>query len=152
MLAILAEEKVNRRYCHIRNLFLALSLSVIAGCSVPTHVILFNNSLNDISIEFKNDDRNLERVTINSHQKIKIKGLLEMGFSINSNSSLKTYAMSMGDISSYIEQIGFGPFFERVAKAQLEDNGCIYLVDINVEFPMHELGKQPEGFPLCAQK
>jgi len=137
-----------RRYRLIRNVFLALLLSVIAGCTVEMHVILFNNSQDDITLVFRNDDRKLENVVVKSHEQVKVKGLLEMSFSIRS-SSTNAYAMSVGDISSFVEHVGFGPFFERIVKAQLESDGCIYLVGIKDKFPIAEKGIQPEGFPLC---
>jgi len=121
----------------------------ITSCSVPVQVILFNSSLGDIIImSKKGTDREVVNVVVKVNEQVKITTLLDSEFSIRSQSSIYAYERGVIPIS-FVETIGFWPFFERVAKAQLESDGCIYLIPVKEELPVHEFGMQPEGFPLC---
>jgi hypothetical protein len=50
--------------------------------------------------------------------------------------------------SEYIETTGFGPFFKRLIRAQLNEDGKIFLIKIGEKPPISENFEQPEGYPL----
>jgi hypothetical protein len=50
--------------------------------------------------------------------------------------------------SEYMEMIGFGPFIKRLIRAQLNEDGKVFLIKIGRKYPVSEIIDQPEGYPL----
>ncbi len=131
---------------------LSLSILIIApllsACTVPTKVLLFNASTEDIALEYVDEYQKSIIKTIRINEKAESMMLLEAAFSINRNSLVLRYSPD-GFPQEFAENTGFGPFHSRIVKMQLEKDRCIYLVAKNAQYPARVHGAQPVGFPLC---
>lgn len=126
--------------------------ALLTACSVPTLIVFTNASTQSITLSYKGEDRQVASLIVNPNAKVEIKRLLDMHFSIRRQDMNLEYDVEMVP-EAFIEHVGVGPFFKRVAKAQLENDGCIYLIAIKEDArPGHVHAVQPEGFPLCPKK
>lgn len=133
-------------------LFLVLICStVLSACTVPTLVTFTNASTQSVTLSYKGEDGQITSLVIGPNVKLEIKRLLDMHFSIRRQDLSFEYDVEMVP-EAFIEHVGVGPFFKKVAKAQLENDGCVYLIAIKDDQPGHVHAAQPEGFPLCPKK
>lgn len=127
---------------------IALSLMSAFGCTVPMHVIFVNASPVDVVLIFKNENREMESLTVKANEGVEIKRLLDIRFSIRSHTSTFDYGVQLVP-QTFIEHVGFGPFFKRVVRAQFMADNCIYLIVPGEKLPSSTASPQPHGFPLC---
>lgn len=118
------------------------------ACTVPTRVILFNGTSQDIDLLYRDMSGDFTESNVKAKFMIEIAGLLSARFSIRTQSHNYEYIREVVP-ESFITHVGIGPFFKRVAKAQLENDWCIYLVDASTELPAESFPIQPPGYPLC---
>lgn len=112
------------------------------------HVIFVNASAVDVVLTFKNEHREMESLVVKANEAVEIKRLLDIRFSIRSQTSTFDYGVELVP-QTFVEYVGFGPGFKRVAKAQLMADNCVYLVTLGESLPGHTARPQPDGFPLC---
>jgi hypothetical protein len=104
--------------------------------------------MQDIVLAYVDENRKPLTRIVRINEKTASIMLLEAAFSIRNNSLVFRYTPA-GFPQEFVEQTGFGPFFSRIVKVQLEKDGCIYLVAKKGPFPARDHGAQPAGFPLC---
>jgi len=140
-----------RLFAAVPKLAVAVTLLIaMTACSVSTTVIFANASKHSVSISFKDDRHMIVSLIIAPNSTVEIKHLLDASFSIVTPESTMEYERTPAPVT-YIEQIGFGPFLKRVVKAQLENDGCIYLLSKEDAIPNQQHEAQPPDFPLCPQ-
>jgi len=127
---------------------------MIGGCTVPTTVIFLNSTNHDVLVFYTGDGHNRTSTAIKPNSVAEIKSLLDMRFSIQSNGSTMDYVPNLPSSvpESLIANVGFGPFFKRIVKAQLGADKCVYLLKNSQETLNRQLDPQPPGFPLCPAK
>lgn len=123
-------------------------MAFLSACTVPTKVLLFNASTQDIVLEYMDEYQKPITKVIPVNEKAESITLLEAVFSIRRNLLVLRYTPD-GFPQEFVENTGFGPFHSRIVKMQFEKDGCIYLVPKNAQYPAREHGVQPAGFPLC---
>lgn len=146
-----AKSDWSRYRLNVKLLPVLICSTLLSACTVPTLVIFTNASTQSITLSYKGEDRQIASLVVNPNAKVEIKRLLDMHFSIRRQDLNFEYDVEMVP-EAFIEHVGVGPFFKRVAKAQLENDGCIYLIAIKDDQPGHVHAAQPEGFPLCPKK
>ena len=67
-------------------------------------------------------------------------------FAITANEERKIYEFPQNSLDLRWYWKGWGPFKQRVVKAQLEKDGKIWVVDQEAKFPVSKFQEQPEGF------
>lgn len=141
---------MGRGFKFFRLMAVALLFAFISGCSVPLDVVFHNASGRDVVLTRKNDKQVVVRLAIKDKSTEEIRGLLSAKFSIGRESDKASYASEYVD-ESFVEYVGVWPFHKRKTKAQLEADGCIYLVPIKDDFSSRPHATQPDGFPLCPE-
>lgn len=138
-----------RLFAAAPRLAVALALSAtMSGCTKSTTVIFANATSHSVSISYKDDNHKIAVEIIAPNATVEIKHLLDDRFSIRTSKSTMNYERNVVP-GSYIDQIGFGPFFKRIVKAQLEQDGCIYLLSKDEKIPNQRHKAQPPDFPVC---
>ncbi|MDB5932956.1 MAG: hypothetical protein JWQ01_300 [Massilia sp.] len=150
-MTVYAKSDSNRYRLNVKLFVVLICSMLMAACTVPTLVVFTNASTQSITLSYKGEDRQLVSLVVIPNGKVEIKRLLDMHFSIRRQDLNFEYDVEMVP-EAFIEHVGAGPFFKRVAKAQLEDDGCIYLIAIKDDQSRHVHPVQPEGFPLCPTK
>jgi hypothetical protein len=141
---------MRQEFKFFRLLALVLLLASISGCSVPLDVVFHNASGSDVLVTRKNEKHEVVRLTIKDKSTEVIRGLLSAKFTIGRESETERYASEYVD-ESFVEYVGLWPSYKRKTKAQLEADGCIYLVPVKDDFSSRPHATQPEGFPLCPE-
>ncbi|HEV7814630.1 MAG TPA: hypothetical protein VGP06_05945, partial [Janthinobacterium sp.] len=124
-----AKSDWSRYRLNVKLLLVLTCSALLSACTVPTLVIFTNGSTQSVTLSYKGEDREIVSSVVSQNAKVEIKRLLDMHFSIRSQDSNFEYDVEMVP-EAFIEHVGVGPFFKRVAKAQLENDGCIYLIAI----------------------
>ena len=132
----------NRNMRKISFPLLFLSLLLLSGCSIPVTVILFNNSLQPITVAIKD-----YKLVVQASETKSFKGIENSNFTIQIGQDILRYEAPAISEASIIWK-GWGPFSKRVIYAQLESDGKIWLVEPGMTFPLTHFKEQPEGFPL----
>lgn len=138
-------------HINVKLLPVLICSTLLFACTVPTVVIFTNTSTQSITLLYKGGGRRIASLVVNPNAKTEIRRLLDMHFSIRRQDLNFEYDVEMVP-EDFIEHVGAGLFFKRVAKAQLENDGCIYLIAITDDQPGPVHAAQPEGFPLCPKK
>lgn len=149
-----ADEKRDRSRYRLNEKLLLLVLlcsTLLSACSVSTLVIFTNATPQTVTISYKTEGRHVVSVVVGPNAKAEIKALLTWHFSIRRQDLNFDYDAAIVP-EAFIEDVGFELFFKRVAKAQLETDGCIYLLAIKDDRSGLAHAAQPEGFPLCPNK
>lgn len=141
--------KLNLAWMPKLSLLLGLCVTFVVGCTVPTRVIVFNDSSGVITLTYKKSHTEKVELSVPSHGNVEVKGLLDHDFYVVSQSRLYSYPILFPP-ESFIENAGFGFFLKRVLKVSLREDLCIYLIMVESEFQDAE--DQPKGFPLCPEK
>ncbi|MES2117264.1 MAG: hypothetical protein V4578_19040 [Pseudomonadota bacterium] len=126
----------------------ALLSTALAACSMPTTVMFANATNRGVAISYKDDSHKIATLAVAPNSVVEVKHLLDVHFSIRTAESVMNYEREVVP-GTYIEDIGFGPFSKRVVKAQLENDGCVYLLAGKDDIPNRRHEVQPDGFPLC---
>jgi hypothetical protein len=114
---------------------------------MPTTVVFGNASDAEIILAYKDDTHKVVELRLAKGAQAEVKNLLNVHFSIKTMKSTQNYERASVP-ESYIQSVGFGPFMKRVVKAELENDGCVYIVKSDDDHSM-EKSFQPPGFPLC---
>ena len=146
-----AKDNWSRYHLSVKLLPVMIYSTLLSACTVPTHVMLTNASTQSITLSYKGEDDRIASLVMVPKAKVEIKRLLDMHFSIRTQDLNFEYDVEMVP-EEFIEHLGVGPFFKRVTKAQLENDGCIYLVSVKDGQAGHVHGAQPDGFPICPSK
>ena len=150
MIRVPVPNNMRQEFKFFRLLALAVLLASISGCSVPLDVVLHNASGSDVVVTRKNDKHEVVRLAIKDKSTEVIRGLLSAKFTIDRESETASYASEYVD-ESFVEYVGVWPVHKRKTKAQLEADGCIYLVPVKDAVSSRLHATQPEGFPLCPE-
>ena len=127
---------------------LAVCSFALVGCTVPTKVVFFNASSSELTIEYRNEQRDFQKAMLNPGEKVQVEKLLEREFRIYQNNALLSYSFETIP-GRFIQHVGFGPFFKRIAKAQFNEDKCIYLVPVEKDFPAESENDDVGSFSLC---
>lgn len=127
---------------------IVVAMALLSACTVPTKVLLFNASTQNIVLEYVDEYQKPITKVIPVNEKAESITLLESVFSIRGNLLVLRYSPN-GFPQEFVENTGFGPFHSRIIKVQFEKDGCIYLLPRNTQYPARDHGAQPAGFPLC---
>lgn len=114
---------------------------------MPTTVIFRNASEGGIILAYKDDRHQVAELRLAKGEQAEVKHLLDVHFSIKTMKSTQNYERASVP-ERYIQSVGFGPFMKRVVKAELENDGCVYIVKDDDDHNMAK-SSQPPGFPLC---
>jgi len=143
----------NRKFGdRLTSLLMLLCMSVVvAGCTVPLTCKLYNNT--GMSLEVVQRDKHGQEKSLSFARKEWVT-LRDWGYFTyqvehervvwNYDPPIATYIPS----SDYIEASGFGPFFKRTVRAQLNKDGKIYLLKIGQDAQSSAISEQPDGYPL----
>ena len=124
----------------IKSLCLSFVVALLCSCSVPTFLIVYNNTQNDLSI-----------LSDGKWYSIKDKNYKEIPFP---HGKLKLDVISSTNTWQY--KIGFPPRnFEKTKweispkiYLQIESNGWVYILYPTNDFPEINFPPQPKGYPL----
>jgi hypothetical protein len=119
---------------------------MLAACSIQTTVVIANASNRVVTISYKDDSHKISELLLEPGSTQEIKHLLDVHFTIRSSALIANYERAVIP-DAYVQNSGFGPFFRRTVKVQLENDKCIYIVNVDVGSGAHPA--QPAGFPLC---
>ena len=129
-------------------LLFCICLSLLFGCTVPTRVIVFNGSGDVITLAYKKNRVEQVQLLVPPNGSVEVKGLLDHDFYVVSKSHVYSYPI-LSPPESFINNVGFGPFFKRILKVGFFDDLCIYLISVEAGFKNAD--DQPKGFPLCPE-
>jgi hypothetical protein len=124
-----------------------LILLVSSAFSSPQWVEIFNGEKYGVVIIFKNDNGKVQQLKLKPNDKGKIKSLLDMSFSINSNGNLLFFNERSIPVE-YVDNSGYWPFSQRLVRVKLSRN-CIYVLRKNEKYFDKNFQVQPNGYPLC---
>jgi hypothetical protein len=124
---------------------------LVAGCTLPLDVIILNRSGAPVAITQGGGDHTTRRVEVGAGATANLRGLLSRPFQLGAGQRPRRYTPGFVE-EAFVEYRGWGPFSRRVVKAQLEPNGCIYLVPIAQTLPVATHVVQPDGYPLCSSR
>lgn len=125
-----------------------LASAFLSSCSLSTTVILENATSRSVTIAYEDNDQKTAEVTISPRATVEIPRLLAMQFSIRTKESVSSYERASVP-EEYVYEAGWGPFIKLLVKAQLEGDGCIYLVREKEKLLDRQHMTQPPGFPIC---
>lgn len=125
----------------------ALFLIALTACSKPTTVEFANATSSGVTLFYK-DRHVVATLPVPANSTVRVNHLLDVHFSIRMADSTKRYRREVVP-EAYIADVGFGPFLRRIVKAQLEADGCVYLLSRQDDIPNRRHEAQPDGFPLC---
>lgn len=138
-------------------LLLLLSLCIFCGCSKPIDTILFNNSGGDIIVEVTGDDKYAgdgkyrKKIDVPYGSQAVLKSWVGYTYYIRGENWSGVYE-PIGDGLEFVGHYGWGPFFSRKLKVQLENDKHIFAVAFDDELPVISFVDQPSGFPIKPKK
>ena len=115
---------------------------------MPTTVLFANASNRSVSIFYRDGHHQIVTLLVAPDSAVDVKRLFGARFSIRTPESTFDYKREFVP-GAYIQHLGVGPFMKRLVKAQLENDGCIYLIEPNEDIPARVHKAQPSDFPLC---
>ncbi|WP_156116692.1 hypothetical protein [Massilia sp. 9096] len=127
-----------------------LSAFIFAGCSTPTIVVFANGMSHNVVVTYRDDQHRIVEVDVAPNSSFEITHLLDTHFSIRTSQSTLSHER-VDVLEEYIYGKGFGPYFKRMVKAQLEPDGCVYLYGKKDELLALKPPTQPLNFPLCGR-
>lgn len=130
-----------------------LVLTALSSCTIAANLELYNNTTVPIIVMIGDVSTGIA-----ASEKALISERDLYGSAVRIAAAEKTFVYRFescrgGSLPlSHIAFVGWGPFTKRVMRGQIDENGTIWAVGIDSEFPviMHE--NQPEGFPIQPQK
>lgn len=123
----------------------------LSSCSLPLHVKIYNGYAHDVELSRAGEDGEAEAILLGKKSATMVEELFSVRFTLKDSSVVRAYP-TQSVPEEFVEGVGFvWPFYERRVKAQLEPDGCIYLVEVKSSLPASSLGRQPYGFPLCGR-
>lgn len=96
----------------------------------------------------------VERYLIEPGDTVELEAWLSYRFLVRKNKSTSEafeYHFEEEPRGNFISYEGFGPFFRRVLRLQIEPGGKLFVLDGDKNFPLTDFSKQPEGFPLTLE-
>ena len=120
---------------------------------MPQYVYLYNNTDNPIEVTFIVDHKK-DVLSINqgTKQSYKIGALVDDDILyVNIKHSVWSYRLVEAN-SKFWSYEGVGPFSKTVFKLQIENDGKIYILAKNSDYPIRDISDQPQGYPLSPQK
>lgn len=130
----------------IASILLLLAL-LVSGCTITTSCTLFNNTSYEVVVEIESlggETRSLSLAPLSSAE---IDNWPASVLQISTPN--KTWSYSSEDPNEkFIRFSGFGPWTKRRFKAQLQEDGRIFVIDPKAPFPQIEFPIQPHGYPL----
>lgn len=130
-----------------KGLGFALLLTPLSSCTIAADLELYNNTAVPVTVM-------IGKVTtvIAPSEKTSFSEFDLHGPAVRIAVSEKTFVYKFERLPlSHIAIVGWGPFTKRVMRAQIEQNGTIWAVGVNNEFPVIVHDVQPEGFPVQPQ-
>lgn len=127
---------------------LMFSVFLLAACTLPEYVELYNNSSSDISVRF-GAGRDARQFELRSKEVARI-GPVAFGRGevvIVRGSTPHTYRPKYSG-SRYWTYVGFGPFKSMRVRLQYEENGSVLVLPRDAEFPISPSVEQPPDYPL----
>jgi len=128
-------------------LFVAVLLS---SCTIPLTCKLYNNTTMPIQvIQRDNFGKEQEKhFSLMPNESVDIDGWTSRVYVIKTESISWGYTLKSSRYSEYYEFVGFVPFTKRVIRAQVNEDGKIFLIKNGEDFPISDNVEQPEGYPL----
>jgi len=125
-----------------------LLLTLLSSCTIPAQIELYNNTAERVTVVIGDVTTVIARSEKGLFSEFDLHGPV-----VRIAVAEKTFVYKFEPLPlSHIAFVGWGPFAKRIMRAQIEQNGTIWAVGTNKEFPIivHEI--QPEGFPVQPQK
>lgn len=122
----------------------------LSSCSIPITCVLYNNTSEVVTILQIENSIVKESFVIEQADSISISEWRYYSYKIVSKNNIWKFGLPTMHIPNveFVETINYGFWVKRIVYAQLENNGVIYLIQKNQEFPAAIFGKQPKGYPL----
>jgi len=131
-------------------MFLVITV-LLSSCTVSLTCEIYNNTDMPLQVTERDKHGQEKHFSLMPQKSIRLR---DWGYHVyeveneNINWSYDPPIASYIPSSEYIETTGFGPFFKRLIRAQLNADGKVYLIKIGQEPPVSEFTGQPEGYPL----
>lgn len=135
---------------YLSQMLILCVIVAVNGCTIPETCLLYNNTGQNITIiQSKKHESQRKELNLLAGSSVKIGegGWLAYKYQIVAQDAVWNYNPTIID-ANYISESGF----DRVFKAQIENNGCIYILQPNQKFPIHKFNEQPKGFPLLPKQ
>lgn len=130
----------------------AVFLSAALGaCTMPITVLFANHTAHSVTVFYPDGRDRPASLVVAPGEATRIVYLMSRNFSLQTQGSTLSYERALPP-EPYIRFVGFGPFTKRVLKAQMENDGCVYLIEGDEPIPSQVPKAQPPEFPLCPVK
>jgi hypothetical protein len=145
-------------YCAIKNSALSNSLLFkfliicfltisLCGCTIQATCELYNNTGTKIEIIRWRNSESIQPIMVSHGSSAFLKDWSFWSFKIHSENNTWNYIAHEPD-NDFISFHGFGFWTKRIFRVQLEADGLIYILKTDQSFPLKDMSKQPDNFPL----
>lgn len=123
-----------------RLLFLIVAAVLLTGCPRIAYIEIYNNTLEELVIDSAG-----QKKTVGPGKSVQLKYTGE-NFKVNSTSGQWMYQRNVPHSGND------GPYFDGVLRVQINPNMQAFALKVDEVPPISDFSKQPEGYPLDAEK
>ncbi len=133
----------------VKMIFIVGVCAILESCTFPEYVQIFNNTEETVDITFiLSDQEKLFTIASNQMLTYELRALLDDNVvKVGLNEKSLKYGLKKPH-KEFWSYEGFGPFSKITFKFQLEEDGKLYILPRDSDYPLKNLLDQPSDYPL----